>query len=80
MAHITVYSKPGCHLCEEAVRALALLQAETSFTLEEVNIQEDPELFAEYGEQIPVVLFNGEFLSEYTVNEDQVRKKLKEVN
>jgi glutaredoxin len=77
MAHITVYSKPGCHLCEEALRALTLLQAETPFTLEEINIEGDPKLFAEYGEQIPVILFNGEFLSEYTVDDDQVRTKLK---
>lgn len=79
-AHLSVYSKPGCHLCEEALRALTFLQAETLFTLEEINIEDDPALFAEYGEQIPVILLNGEFLSEYTVDEDQVRKKLKEVN
>lgn len=80
MAHVTVYSKPGCHLCEEAVRALTQLQAETSFTLEEINIQDDPELFAEYGEQIPVVLLDGEVLFEYTVDEDRLRQKLREVN
>ena len=80
MAHLIVYSKPGCHLCEEAVRALTQLQAETPFTLEEINIQDDPELLAEYGEQIPVVLLNGEFLFEYTVEEDVLRQKLREVN
>ena len=80
MAHLTVYSKPGCHLCEEALRTLTHLQAQTPFTLEEINIEEDPKLFAEYGEQIPVILFNGEFVSEYTVDEDVLRQKLKEVN
>ena len=80
MAHLTVYSKPGCHLCEEAVRALTHLQAQTPFTLEEINIQDDPELFAEYGEQIPVVLLIGEKLFEYTVEEDVLRQKLREVN
>ncbi len=79
-AHLTVYSKPGCHLCEEALRTLTHLQAQTPFTLEEINIEDDPKLFAEYGEQIPVILFNSEFLSEYIVDEDQVRKRLKEVN
>lgn len=80
MAHLTVYSKPGCHLCEEAIRTLTLLQAQTPFTLEEISIQDDPELFAEYGEQIPVVLLNGDVLFEYTVDESVLRQKLREVN
>ena len=80
MAHLSVYSKPGCHLCEEAIRVLTHLQAQTPFTLEEINIQDDPELFAEYGEQIPVVLLNGNVLFEYTVEEDILRQKLREVN
>ena len=80
MAHLLVYSKPGCHLCEEAVRVLTHLQAQMPFTLEEVNIEGDPVLFAEYGEQIPVVLVNGEVLFEYTVEESVLRQKLEEVN
>ncbi len=80
MAQVTVYTQPGCHLCEQAARVLARLQAETPFTLKEVNIQGNPALLAEYGEQIPVVLLNGEFLFEYAVDEDQLREKLKEVN
>ncbi len=80
MAQITVYTQPGCHLCEDAVRLLIRLQAEMPFTLEEVNIEHDPALLAEYGEQIPVGLLNGELLFEYAVDEDQVQKKLKEVN
>lgn len=79
-AQITVYSKPGCHLCEEALRVLTHLQTQVSFALEEINIQENPALFAEYGEQIPVVLLNGEFLFEYMVEEDRLRQRLKEVN
>ena len=85
MAHLLVYSKPGCHLCEEAVRVLTQFQTQVPFTLEEVNIEDDPALFAKYGEQIPVVLLNGEFLFEYAVDEDILRQKLeqqksKEVN
>lgn len=80
MAQVTVYTQPSCHLCEAAVRTLTQLQAETPFTLEEVSIQGNPALLAEYGEQLPVVLLNGEFLFEYTVDEDKLREKLKEVN
>ena len=78
-AHLTVYSKPGCHLCEEAVRVLISLQAQTRFTLEEVNIENDAALFADYGEQIPVILLNGEFLSEYIVDESLLQERLKEL-
>jgi glutaredoxin len=74
MAQVTVYSKPGCHLCEEAICALTQLQAQAHFTLEEINIQHDPALLAEYGEQIPVGLLNGTFLFEYTVDDDHKRQ------
>jgi len=80
MTHLLVYSKPGCHLCEDAVRVLTRFQAQTPFTLEEVNIEDDPPLFAKYGEQIPVIFFNGEFLFEYAIDESILRQKLEEVN
>lgn len=80
MAQVTVYTQPGCHLCGAAIRALTKLQAQTPFVLEEVNIQQDPALLAEYGEQIPVIFLNGEFLFEYAVDEDKLREKFKEVN
>lgn len=80
MAHVTVYSKPGCHLCEDALQVLTHLQAQIPFTLEEVNILSDPGLFAEYGEQIPVVLLDGAVLFEYIVDEAVLRQKLREVN
>ncbi len=75
-AHVTVYSRPGCHLCEDAVRDLTQLQAQTPFTLEEVNVEADPALEAKYGEQIPVILLNGAFVSEYIVDQDQFRQLL----
>ena len=80
MALVTVYSKPGCHLCEEAIRTLQVVQKQQRFELEEINIQTDPALLAEYGEQIPVVMLNGTFLFEYAVDEARLRQLLKEVN
>lgn len=75
-AQITVYTQPGCHLCGDAVRLLTHLQAEVPFALEEVNIHSDPALLAEYGEQIPVVLLNGQIVFEYTVEESRLRELL----
>ncbi len=80
MAVVTLYSKPGCHLCDEARDALLRVQKMQPFELTEINIQDDPALLAEYGEQIPVILLNGTFLSEYTVQESRLRELLKEVN
>lgn len=80
MALVTVYSKPGCHLCEEALRTLQMVQKQHRFELEEIDIENDPALLAEYGEQIPVVMLNGTFLFEYAVDEARLRQLLKEVN
>ncbi len=76
MHTVTVYSKPGCHLCEDAVFLLTRMQARTPFTLEEISIEDDPNLLIQYGEQIPVVLLDGKFLFEYAVDENILREKL----
>ncbi len=80
MPSVTLYSKPGCHLCEDALEALLRVQKVQPFALEEINVEDDPELFADYGEQIPVVMVNGTFVFEYTVDEARLRALLKEVN
>ena len=55
MRHVTLYTKPGCHLCEAAEALLARLAAEAPLTITTVNIAEDEGLLARYGERIPVV-------------------------
>ena len=80
MSLVTLYTKPGCHLCDDALDVLQRVQKLQPFTLEEVNVQEDPALLAEYGDQIPVVTLNGTFLFEYEVDETRLRQLLKEVN
>ncbi|MBV9850349.1 MAG: glutaredoxin family protein [Armatimonadetes bacterium] len=80
MAVVTLYSKPGCHLCQEARDVLLRVQRTQPFELAEINIEDDPALLAEYGDQIPVVLLNGTFLFEYAVQEMRLRELLKEVN
>ena len=80
MALVTLYTKPGCHLCDDAREALQRVQKLHPFSLEAVNIQDDPSLLAEYGEQIPVIFLNGTYLFEYAVDEARLRELLKEVN
>jgi len=80
MSTVTLYTRPGCHLCEQARDVLLRVQKAQPFELAEVNAQDDPALLAEYGEQLPVVLLNGTFLFEYAVQEPRLRELLKEVN
>ena len=56
---VIVYSKPGCHLCEEAKAVILSSGCETLFTLTEVNIETDPKLKRKYQYDIPVVAING---------------------
>ncbi|BDI28273.1 glutaredoxin family protein [Capsulimonas corticalis] len=77
MSSITLYSKPGCHLCDEALDVLLAVQRDIPFTLTSVNINDDPALTAEYGEQIPVVSLDGRVLFEYEVNDARLRELLK---
>ncbi|HTC71275.1 MAG TPA: glutaredoxin family protein [Solirubrobacteraceae bacterium] len=75
-ASVTVYSKPDCHLCADAMVALRRLQHELEFTLEEVDITADEALHRAYFERIPVVALDGEELCEYFVDEALLRERL----
>ncbi|HJQ33541.1 MAG TPA: glutaredoxin family protein [Pyrinomonadaceae bacterium] len=57
--HVIFYTKPGCHLCEEARREIARAGLAGRFTYEEIDILSDDELKRRYGWDIPVVLING---------------------
>ncbi|MGO9760086.1 MAG: glutaredoxin family protein [Solirubrobacteraceae bacterium] len=76
MATVTVYSKPDCHLCVEAMAVLRRLQGELRFALAERDITADEALHRAYFERIPVVMLDGEELCEYFVNEALVRERL----
>ncbi|HXD54997.1 MAG TPA: glutaredoxin family protein [Solirubrobacteraceae bacterium] len=77
MTVLTVYSKPDCHLCAEAVEKLRALQAELGFELAELDITADDRLHRAYFDRIPVVcLDDGEELCEYFVEEAVVRERL----
>ena len=76
MARVTVFSKPDCHLCAEAMAHLRRLQGELAFALEERDISEDEEVHRAYFERIPVIALDGEELCDYFVDEALVRKRL----
>jgi glutaredoxin len=71
---LTLYTKPDCHLCEEAKKRLLQLQKELGFPIEEVDISKDPNLLARYGEEVPVGLLEGEKVFKYRVDERRLRR------
>ncbi len=76
MTVVTLYGKPGCHLCDEAREALIAVRDEREFELEEVDISLDPVLFRELGTRIPVVAIDGEEAFQYQVDHAALRRLL----
>jgi glutaredoxin len=73
---VTLYGRPGCHLCDEAREALLRLRAEVPFTLVEQDIESDDDLLRAYLERIPVVTVDGREVAEFFVDEDRLRSEL----
>ena len=77
---MTLYGKPGCHLCLEAREAVERVRTRRSFELREVDVTLDPVLHREYGERIPVLALNGEELFDYFVDEGVLVERLDRVD
>ena len=72
---IEIYSRPGCHLCDEAKEVIERVGRRFPFQLSVINIETDPGLEKLYGEQIPVVFINGNKAFKYHVDEAELEKK-----
>lgn len=65
---VTLYSRPGCHLCDEA-RAVVLAERDRSdFEFVEVDIESSEPLVRDYGLRIPVVAIDGDEMFEYAID------------
>jgi glutaredoxin len=73
---VTLYSRPGCHLCDEAREVLERVRAQAPFVLDEVDIETDDALHARYLERIPVVALDGEELFEFYVDETALLQRI----
>jgi len=74
---LTLISKPGCHLCDEARSVITeVLVSYPEVTFEEKNMLEDQGLVNLYSEEIPVVLIDGRQHSFWRVDEQRLRKAL----
>jgi glutaredoxin len=76
MTHVTLYGKPGCHLCEEARAVVDQVRERHPFELEEVDITRDPALEALYRERIPVIAINGREVLELVIEVPDLQRCL----
>lgn len=75
---VTLYTRPGCHLCDEALALLRQVQARQPFELQIVDISQDAILRARYRMDIPVVVFREERLFRHRVDAERLSRLLRE--
>ncbi len=77
--HVIIYSKPGCHLCDEAKASILSTGCTDEFDLEEINIESDEELLRKYKYDIPVIAINGIDCFMHRVDPDQFRTRIERI-
>jgi len=76
MTTITIYSRHGCHLCDDAFNDLESMREELNFEINVVNIDEDAELVKLYSDQVPVIHIDGIHHDFYKVDPTRFRSSL----
>ena len=76
MIALTIYSRPGCHLCDEMKAVVRTVAQSVPLSLEEIDISTDPGLEASYGLEIPVLMVEGKKAAKYRIGEEELRKVL----
>ena len=75
---VTLYTRPGCHLCDEAKSTIAPLLDEFGASLREVNIDADPVLKEHYGWDIPVLYIGHRKAAKHRIDAEQFRRQLQD--
>jgi glutaredoxin len=76
MTTVTVYSRLGCHLCDDAKNVLDSMREELNFEIVVINIDEDAELIKLYSDQVPVIHIDGIHHDFYKVDPVRFRSSL----
>jgi len=73
---LTIYTRPGCHLCQEMKVTVERVVRDThaQARIEEIDIANDADLEARYALEIPVLLVNGKKAAKYRVTEEGLRR------
>ena len=75
---VQLLSKPHCHLCDDARAIVTTVCTELDVPWTELSIMDDPALYDEYWERIPVVLINDRVVQFWRVNPELLRGALSE--
>ena len=73
---VTVYSRKGCHLCDDAYTTLQSMQAELNFEIQVIDIDQNQELVNLYSDQVPVIHIDGQHHDFYKVDPERFRSSL----
>jgi len=76
MVHLTLYSRPGCHLCDEMKETVARATRSLPVELTEVDISTDADLERLYGLEIPVLLIDGKKAAKYRISTEDLLRRL----
>jgi glutaredoxin-like protein DUF836 len=73
---LTIYSRPGCHLCDEMKTIVRRVARSVTgpIRIEEIDISADPELESRYGVEIPVLLVDGKKAAKYRISEEELMR------
>ena len=75
-ARVTLYGKPGCHLCDDARAVIERVCADLGESYDEISILDDPALPERFGEEIPVTFVDGRQHDFWRVDEERLRAAL----
>jgi glutaredoxin len=73
---LTLYTRPGCHLCDDLKQILLRVRRRKAFELREVDISGDPVLERRYGLDVPVLLLNGVETARHRIDEAELVRRL----
>lgn len=76
MRKVTLYTRTGCHLCEEAKLVLQSARRRAAFELEEIDVDRHPEWLRLYNEEVPVIAIDGVKAFKYKITMEEFLKKL----
>ena len=76
MRKVTLYTRRGCHLCDEAKKAIDSARRATTFEYEELDIDSDPELRNLYNDEVPVVAIDGVKAFKYRLTSEELLRKI----
>ena len=73
---VTIYSKPDCHLCERVKEVIERCRSKAEFEVAVVDVSQDAELVARYGQDIPVILLDGKEIARHFLRERKLLELL----